>query len=124
MSFKELLLKNFITYYFYKKIKIFKNSSKNEHLGEFGEDIFIRRKSILALGRFGEKTLKSIVPLYMNTKNKIIYSFVGEDEADTLKNKISFNSPIGKGLMGRKVGDEVTISVPKGELNFKIIKIF
>ena len=43
MSFKELLLKNFITYYFYKKIKIFRNSSKNEHLGEFGEDIFIRR---------------------------------------------------------------------------------
>ena len=43
MSFKELLVKNFITYYFYKKIKIFRNSSKNEHLGEFGEDIFIRR---------------------------------------------------------------------------------
>ena len=43
MNFKELLLKNFITYYFYKKIKIFRNSTKNEHLGEFGEDIFIRR---------------------------------------------------------------------------------
>tara|TARA_Y100000590_G_C15580802_1_gene962261 strand:- start:155 stop:859 length:705 start_codon:yes stop_codon:yes gene_type:complete len=43
MRFKELLLKNFITYYFYKKMKIFRNSSKNEHLGEFGEDIFIRR---------------------------------------------------------------------------------
>ena len=43
MNFKELLLKNFITYYFYKKIKILRNSSKNEHLGEFGEDIFIRR---------------------------------------------------------------------------------
>ena len=46
MSFKELLLKNFITYYFYKKIKIFRNSSKNEHLGEFGEDIFRRCISI------------------------------------------------------------------------------
>jgi len=33
------------------------------------EDIVIRRKSILALGRFGEKTLKSIVPLYMDTNN-------------------------------------------------------
>ena len=43
MNFKDLLLKNFITYYFYKKIKIFRNSSKNEHLGEFGEDIFVRR---------------------------------------------------------------------------------
>jgi len=43
MNFKEFLLKNFVTYYFYKKLKIFKNSSKNKHLGEFGEDIFIRR---------------------------------------------------------------------------------
>jgi bilin biosynthesis protein len=33
------------------------------------EDLFLRRKSILALGRFGEKTLKSIVPLYMDTNN-------------------------------------------------------
>ena len=36
------------------------------------EDLFIRRKSILALGRFGEKTLKSIVPLYMDTKDTIV----------------------------------------------------
>ena len=33
------------------------------------EDVFIRRKSILALGKFGERALKSIVPLYMNTNN-------------------------------------------------------
>jgi len=43
MNLKKLLFKNFFTYYFYKKLKIFRNSSKNEHLGEFGEDIFIRR---------------------------------------------------------------------------------
>ncbi len=43
MKLKELLFKNFFTYYFYKKLKIFRNSLKNEHLGEFGEDIFIRR---------------------------------------------------------------------------------
>jgi FkbM family methyltransferase len=43
MNFKEILQKNFITYYFYKKLKIFRNSTKNKHLGEFGEDIFIRR---------------------------------------------------------------------------------
>jgi len=36
------------------------------------EDLFIRRKSILALGRFGEKTFKSIVPLYMDTKNTTV----------------------------------------------------
>ena len=36
------------------------------------EDLFIRRKSILALGRFGEKSLKSIVPIYMDTNNKTV----------------------------------------------------
>ena len=36
------------------------------------EDLFIRRKSILALGRFGRKTLKSIVPLYMDTNNTTV----------------------------------------------------
>ena len=61
--------------------------------------------------------------LNMTNNSKITYNLVGEDEADTLKNKISFNSPIGKGLIGKKVGDEVIISVPKGDLNLKIIKI-
>ena len=61
--------------------------------------------------------------LNMTNNNKIVYILVGEDEADTLQNKISFNSPIGKGLIGKKVGDELTISVPKGDLNLKIIKI-
>ena len=61
----------------------------------------------------------------LNTKdNSIIkYQLVGEDEADLIKNKISFNSPIGKGLMNKKVGDIITILVPRGELNFKIINI-
>ena len=36
------------------------------------EDLFLRRKSILALGQFGEKTLKSIVPLYMDTNNTTV----------------------------------------------------
>ena len=42
-KFKEFILGNFITYFLYKKLKIFRNSSKSEHLGEYGEDIFIRR---------------------------------------------------------------------------------
>ena len=42
-KFKEFILGNFITYFLYKKLKILRNSSKSEHLGEYGEDIFIRR---------------------------------------------------------------------------------
>ena len=61
----------------------------------------------------------------LNTKDnsKIKYQLVGEDEADLTKNKISFNSPIGKGLMNTKVGDVITILVPSGKLNFKVINI-
>ena len=61
----------------------------------------------------------------LNTKDnsKIKYQLVGEDEADLTKNKISFNSPIGKGLMNTKVGDIITILVPKGKLSFKVINI-
>lgn len=40
---KKILFNNPLFYYFYKRIKIFRNSFKNHHLGEYGEDIFIRR---------------------------------------------------------------------------------
>ena len=61
--------------------------------------------------------------LNIDDNSKIKYQLVGEDEADLSKNKISFNSPIAKGLIGKKVGNVITIIAPKGELNFKIIKI-
>lgn len=61
--------------------------------------------------------------LNIDDNSKIKYQLVGEDEADVSKNKISVNSPIAKGLIGKKVGNVITIIAPKGELNFKIIKI-
>ena len=61
--------------------------------------------------------------LNIDDNSKIKYQLVGEDEADLSKNKISLNSPIAKGLIGKKVDDVITIIAPKGELNFKIIKI-
>ena len=61
--------------------------------------------------------------LNIDNNTKVIYTIVGEDDSDSLKNKISYNSPIGKGLIGKKINDTVTISVPKGDLNFKILKI-
>ena len=61
--------------------------------------------------------------LNINDNSKIKYQIVGDEEADSTKNKISFNSPIGQGLINKKVGDEITITVPNGELNFKVIDI-
>lgn len=51
------------------------------------------------------------------------YFVVGSQEADPSRNKISDDSPLGKGLIGHKVGDNVEIEAPAGRLRFKILKI-
>lgn len=51
------------------------------------------------------------------------YTLVAENEANLKEMKISIDSPIGKGLLGRKVGDKVDISVPAGVIPFEIIEI-
>ncbi len=51
------------------------------------------------------------------------YQGVGSQEADPSMMKISDDSPLGKGLLGHKVGDNVDIDAPAGRLSFKILKI-
>ena len=60
-----------------------------------------------------------------NKKNNATmqYTLVPESEADLKKGKISVDTPIAKGLMGKKVGDSVEIKVPSGVLSFEIIEI-
>ena len=60
-----------------------------------------------------------------NLVNKRImeYLLVSETEADPKAGKIDVNSPIAKGLLGRKVGDIVEINVPSGLMTFEIIRI-
>lgn len=50
-------------------------------------------------------------------------SIVGDSEANPLENKISQNSPISLALIGKKAGDTAKVSLPKGEVEYKIIKI-
>lgn len=52
-----------------------------------------------------------------------VYYMVGAKEADSRNNKISNESPIGKALMGHKVGETVVAETPGGKLKFKILKI-
>ncbi|HLN95720.1 MULTISPECIES: transcription elongation factor GreA [unclassified Flavobacterium] len=51
------------------------------------------------------------------------YTLVAESEADLKSNKISVTSPIGKGLLGKSVGDLAEITVPNGKLQFEILEI-
>lgn len=59
----------------------------------------------------------------MGTKKQVTYQIVSEKEADLKLGKISVTSPIGKGLLGKVVGDVVDVQVPAGTLKFKIESI-
>lgn len=51
------------------------------------------------------------------------YTIVGIDEVDISQGRISWQSPIGRNLLGKSVGDEVLIHVPNGEISFEVISI-
>jgi transcription elongation factor GreA len=60
-----------------------------------------------------------------NSKNnaEMTYILVAENEADLKAGKISVSSPIGKGLLGKKIGDVAEITTPAGIINFEIMEI-
>lgn len=59
----------------------------------------------------------------LNTEERKSYQLVGDDEADYKINKISINSPIARGLIGKREGDEVKINTPKGEVEYEIVSV-
>ncbi|PAJ75688.1 transcription elongation factor GreA [Pseudoalteromonas sp. NBT06-2] len=59
----------------------------------------------------------------IETDDEVTYKVVGDDEADIKNNLISVNSPIARGLIGKKVDDEVIIATPKGNVGFEIIDV-
>lgn len=54
---------------------------------------------------------------------EVVYTLVSQEESNFEENKISITSPIGKGLIGKKPGDEVKIPVPAGSLEYKILEL-
>lgn len=64
------------------------------------------------------------VTLYSEEKDQsFTYQIVGEDEAKAHKDKISFNSPLGKSLIGKEEGDEAVVKAPKGDVIYVIEEI-
>ena len=60
------------------------------------------------------------VNLIDEDKKKVRYQLVGQTEADARVGRISYNSPLGRALIGRQVGEEVEVSTPSGERYYKI----
>lgn len=70
-------------------------------------------------------TILSTVRLMNKKVNKeISYTLVSKAESDLKQKKISVDSPIGQGLLGKKVGESAVISTPGGQIEFEVLEIF
>jgi len=66
----------------------------------------------------------SIVKVYDKEFDETVeYSIVGSNEADPFQNRISDMSPIGKALVGKRAGDEVTVEAPNGNIVLQILEV-
>ena len=100
--------------------------SHNEGRIQEIEDI-IARANVIDVTKINndEKVIFGSTVFLQNLDNneKIDYKIVGKDEADLKKKLLFFQSPIGKGLIGKNKGDLVEISTPAGVKNFEIIDV-
>jgi len=89
-------------------------------------------KSLISSARFIDESqistdciqiLNKVTIKNTKTNQKMVYTLVSESEADLKAGKIAVNTPIGKGLLGKKVGDVVEIKVPNGLMTFEVLDI-
>lgn len=66
---------------------------------------------------------KSVTFIELPNGDEETYTIVGSAEADPFEGKISNDSPIAKSLIGKKVGNEVTVQTPGGDMNVRIVSI-
>ncbi len=73
----------------------------------------------------GDKVIfgATVTVLDLDSDEETTYTIVSEDEADLANHTISFTSPIARGLIGKRVGDEVTIRIPKGQIDMEIVEV-
>ena len=95
----------------YSKIAEYKNLLENAEIVEKSA-----RSSNIGIG-------SRVTVLDLEFDEELEYQIVGSQEANPATGRISDDSPVGRGLMGRRAGDTVTIEAPAGELQFKILKV-
>jgi transcription elongation factor GreA len=72
----------------------------------------------------GDKVIfGATVHLIDEDEKPVVYQIVGQTEADAKLGRISYNSPLGRALIGRKVGDDVEVTVPSGDRYYQVAKI-
>ena len=105
------------------------DEAKNEqaeverHIAEL-EDTLNNVEIIKSTGRKTKVNVGSSVKVFdLEFDEEIVYTIVGSTEADPFENKISDESPIGKALLGKKVGEEAVAETPGGNLKMKILEL-
>ena len=86
----------------------------------------IQEAKIIDVSRLSTDTVQILTKVEMTnltTKAKMSYTIVSENEADLRAGKISIKTPIAQGLRGKKVGDEVEITIPRGKIRLRIENI-
>ncbi len=83
----------------------------------------LKNASLIKIKASDKVIVGSAVELKNGEGKKVEYRIVGSVEADPLEGKISNESPIGKALMNKKVGDSATIKTPNGEVTYKVVAI-
>jgi transcription elongation factor GreA len=86
------------------------------------EDIVNRAKVVKSATSNSSVNIGNIVVVHING-NESEFSIVGEWEADPAAKKISHESPLGKALLGKKVGDQVEVEAPAGKIVYTIKQI-
>jgi transcription elongation factor GreA len=61
--------------------------------------------------------------LDLDTQKKVTYQLLGPDEADIDNGGISIHSPVGEAILGREVGDKLTVTIPRGDRHLEVIEI-
>ena len=86
----------------------------------------ISEAKIIDTSRLSSDTVQILSKVEMTnltTKTKMSYTIVSENEANLREGKISIMTPIAQGLLGKKVGDEVEIKIPRGTITLRIDNI-
>jgi transcription elongation factor GreA len=82
----------------------------------------IKSAVVVSHAKGGGISLGTIVTLKVDGK-QMVYEIVGEWEADPMKKKLSHTSPLGKALVGKKIGDKVDVEAPAGKLTYEVLTI-
>ncbi|MBQ8361807.1 MAG: transcription elongation factor GreA [Bacteroidaceae bacterium] len=86
----------------------------------------ISEAKIIDTSKLDTSTVQILSKVEMkNVKNgmKMVYTIVSESEANLKEGKISVNTPIAQGLLGKKVGDVAEITIPQGKISLEILNI-